>query len=262
MSEFRTIEIADKAYVRDNLHFMAVKSENLRGRGDICFFIPETNETDLPMAILLHGVYGSSWSWAFSGGAHVVAQDMIDKGEIPPVVLAMPSDGLTGDGSAYIKHDTKNYENWIVDDVPAAARKMTDKFSENSKMYIAGLSMGGFGALRLGSKYPDRFNGISGHSSVTEFNLLQQFVEEELQDSFAFDDVLYSPLYWMKKHRDQLPPLRFDCGVDDELIEGNRTLHRQLEEEGIRHIYEEYSGAHTWDYWHEHLRDSLKFLLS
>ena len=259
MSVFKTVEIADKAYVRDNLHFMTVKSKNLKGRGDISFYIPETEKTDLPLAILLHGVYGSSWSWAFSGGAHLVAVDLIAKGEIPPMILAMPSDGLPGDGSGYVIHPNRNFEAWIVDDVPAAAREMTNLLTSESKLFIGGLSMGGFGALRLGAKFPEKFSAISGHSSATEFGLLQQFMEEDLWDKFDVDNPDYSPIHWFITNRDKLPPFRFDCGVDDILIEGNRTLHSQLEEEGIKHIYEEFSGEHTWDYWHDHLKDSLCF---
>ena len=261
MSVFKTVEIADKSYVRDNLHFMTVKSKNLKGRGDIAFFFPESDEDNLPMVILLHGVYGSSWSWAFSGGAHLVAADMIAKGEIPPVILAMPSDGLPGDGSGYVIHPDRNFENWIVEDVPAAAKEMTGLFTSESKLYIGGLSMGGFGALRLGAKFPEKFSGISGHSSATEFSLLQQFMEEDLWEKFDVENEDYSPIHWLKKNRDKLPPLRFDCGVDDILIEGNRSLHSQLQEEEIDHIYEEYPGEHTWEYWNEHLRDTLRFFL-
>ena len=119
--------------------------------------------------------------------------------------------------------------------------------------------MGGYGALRLGAKYPELFKGISAHSSVCEFRHLQPFVEEKLADCFDIDNEDFSPIYWLRKHADKLPKLRFDCGVDDELIEHNRTLHKQLTEAGIEHSYNEFSGAHTWDYWHEHLYDTLRF---
>lgn len=262
MSHFKTVEIAETQFVRDKLYFMTVKSKNLKGRGDICFYIPDTDKEDLPIVILLHGVYGSSWSWAYSGGAHITAEEMATSGEIPEVILAMPSDGLHGDGTGYVTHDEHDFENWIVDDVPAAASVLTDKFTEVSKMYICGLSMGGFGALRLGAKHCDKFSGISAHSSATEFSLLDQFMEGEVWSKLDSDNKDYSPLYWLKKNRDRLPPFRFDCGVDDFLLEGNRELTKVLNEEGINHIYEEFSGEHTWDYWQLHLKDSLKFLLT
>ena len=63
----------------------------------------------------------------------------------------------------------------------------------------------------------------------------------------------------LKRNAQKLPPLRFDCGTEDQLLEYNRALHRDLLAAQIPHVYEEFSGAHTWDYWHEHLADSLRF---
>ena len=262
MSKFKTVEIAETHFIRDNLYFMTVKSKHLKGRGDISFYIPETDKDDLPLLILLHGVYGSSWSWAYSGGAHIIAEEMIASGEIPEVILAMPSDGLHGDGTGYVNHGDRDFEKWIVKDVVAAAKVLTQQFSKKSKVYIGGLSMGGFGALRIGAKYSKIFSGISAHSSATEFSLLDQFMEGDVWSKLDPGKDDYSPIYWLKKNKDTLPPIRFDCGLDDFLIDGNRTLHQQLEETGIKHIYEEFPGEHTWDYWQLHLRDTLKFLFA
>jgi putative tributyrin esterase len=53
------------------------------------------------------------------------------------------------------------------------------------------------------------------------------------------------------------PVLSFDCGVDDELIEENRTFHAQLEEMGLAHHYAEHPGGHDWDYWDLHVQEAL-----
>jgi S-formylglutathione hydrolase FrmB len=63
----------------------------------------------------------------------------------------------------------------------------------------------------------------------------------------------------LKHNRDRLPPLRFDCGTEDQLIEHNRELSRGLEEAGIAHTYEEFPGAHSWPYWETHLAYMLRF---
>jgi hypothetical protein len=118
MASFRTIEISDPRFEAANLRFITVKSVPLKRRGDICVFVPPAvADGDLPIVILLHGVYGSAWSWAHSGGVHLSAQEMIDTREIPPMIIAMPSDGLWGDGSAYLPHTGFDFEQWIVDDV-------------------------------------------------------------------------------------------------------------------------------------------------
>ena len=262
MSKFRTTEVSDPLYEHENLRFLTVKSPALGGRGDIAIFLPDGWEsmTDLPLLTLLHGVYGSHWAWAFKGGAHRTAQEMIQSEEIQPLAIAMPSDGLWCEGSGYLPHQTADYEAWITQDVPAAVMENFPAVTLNSKQCISGLSMGGYGALRLGSKYAEQYSAISAHSSLTDFPQLAKFVDEELAAYPLKDSAGLSALYWLKQHSDKLPPLRFDCGVNDLLIEENRTLHRQLEEAGIEHQYEEFPGEHGWDYWILHLRDTLRFV--
>jgi len=63
----------------------------------------------------------------------------------------------------------------------------------------------------------------------------------------------------MRKNLKNIPPLRFDCGKGDALIEGNRLLHTQLLELGVPHEYEEFDGAHEWPYWQKHLESTLRF---
>ena len=260
MTKFRTIELSDPAYEHNHLRFMTVKSPSLRGRGDITLFIPPHTEKEmLPLVILLHGVYGSHWAWALRGGVHLTALQMIETGEIKPMVIAMPSDGLWGDGSGYLPHSQSDYEQWIVTDVVEAIIEKIPQITAESPVFIGGLSMGGFGALRLGAKYHDRFMAISGHSSITELSQFKLFVEEDLGLYAQTDKKNESVWKILHHYRQQLPPFRFDCGTEDLLIEYNRTLHRQLLEAGIPHIYEEFPGKHEWIYWQAHVKDSLLF---
>ncbi|MEM8888757.1 MAG: esterase family protein, partial [Bacteroidota bacterium] len=82
MSSFRTIELSDAPFEWEGLRFMTVKSPSLKGRGDICLYVPHlTKEAqNLPIYILLHGVYGSAWIWALKGGALQTAQKLMDAG--------------------------------------------------------------------------------------------------------------------------------------------------------------------------------------
>ena len=260
MSFFRTIEISDPSFESNNLRFITLKSKNLKGRGDICVFVPkEISDTNLPITILLHGVYGSAWSWSLSGGAHKTAQNLIDKNNLKPMILAMPSDGLWGDGSAYLKHSGLNFEKWIVEDVIIAVKELIPQVKNSTKTFLAGLSMGGFGAMRIGAKYGNIFNAISGHSSIVELDQMKLFVEEELSESMQLKSIDESVLKTMLKNKKQLPPLRFDCGKGDLLIEYNRSFSNALEKHKIPHTYEEFEGKHEWEYWKKHLNDTLLF---
>ncbi|GGF36255.1 esterase [Echinicola rosea] len=256
-SQFRTTENSD-AYSMDGLRFLTVKSKNLEGRADICLYVPEGKYTDLPMVTLLHGVYGSAWVWALKAGAHLVLEELIQQNQIAPMGLVMPSDGLWGDGSAYLTHHGKSFDKWIAEEVPLAAIENFECFSPYSPRFIAGLSMGGFGAMNIGARYGERYSGISGHSSITDIDQMALFAEESWTDrnSLAGEGNVFK---LMQQYMDTLPPLRFDCGVDDELLSANRLLHRQLEKLGVKHDYQEFSGGHEWSYWNNHLRDTLLF---
>lgn len=260
MSNFRTIELSDETFENAGLRFLTIKSQNLKGRGDICLFIPEVEEelTDLPIYILLHGVYGSSWAWAMKGGAHITAKRLMDEGEIGPAIIAMPSDGLWGDGSAYMKHKEKDFAQWIVSDVPEAIIETIVGATKSSPLCIGGLSMGGYGAMMLGAQYPHKFKAISAHSAITKLEQMTNFVEEPLEE-YAIQTTNITVIDILQQNKKNLPAIRFDCGIQDNLLEANRTLHREMSAMNINHIYEEFEGGHEWPYWQKHLEQTLKF---
>jgi putative tributyrin esterase len=260
MSQFRTIKPADGRFEMEGLLFVTVKSHSLKGRADITFFVPEEARqlTDLPLVILLHGVYNSHWAWALKGGAHRTVQRLVRAGEIPPMALAMPSDGLWGDGSGYVPHPQQNFEKWIAEEVPAAARESIPCVSKRSPLFLNGLSMGGFGALRIGAKYPELFLTFGGHSSITDLEQMSKFVEEDFTVAGVTAENR-SVLEAVLKHVDRLRPFRFDCGSSDILIDENRELHQKLLLNGIAHEFEEFPGGHDWPYWELHLQDALRF---
>lgn len=259
MSHFRTIEISDPFYEVNGLRFITVKSKHLKGRGDICLFVPEDGAyADLPLLILLHGVYGSSWAWALKGGAHVTAQKMIRNTEIAPLAIAMPSDGLWGDGSAYLEHNGRNYEKWIVEDVVQAVRE-TAPCGAGSPVFIGGLSMGGFGAIAIGAKHPNVFRGISAHSSITRLKEFSAFVEEPLHNYGAENQNL-DLARLLVDNRQQLPLLRFDCGENDDLFESNVALHHELLQQNIAHDFKALEGTHDWEYWKVNIQHTLRFV--
>lgn len=257
---FRTIERSDPAISADGLDFLTVKSRALRRRADVTLWVPPeaSSARDLPIVMLLHGVYGSHWAWALKGGAHLTAARLIREGALPPVVLLMPSDGLWGDGSGYVAHDSIDPERWILDEVPALAIHAVDTCTAYSPLLVAGLSMGGFGVLTLAGKHPDRFAAVAAHSSITEAAQLDDLIEENRASwstAGADTDVLYA----LGEAAAPLPPIRFDCGLDDPLLHANRALHVALVRHGIAHDYAEGPGGHDWDYWSREIEATLRF---
>src|SRR3954468_5469655 len=83
------VELSDPAYGVEGLRCATAYSRALGRRADVTFWAPD-DDVALPLVILLHGVYGSHWAWAWKAGAPLAR---------PRAVLAMPSDGLFGLGS-------------------------------------------------------------------------------------------------------------------------------------------------------------------
>lgn len=254
------IGISNPEYETENLRYLSIQSSHLKGRGDVSVFVPPNskNSTHLPLAILLHGVYGSHWAWTRHMNVHNLALKLIEKGAIPPMVLLMPSDGLWGEGSGYLQHSGRDFEQWIVEDVLDAAISSIPQISTDSLKFISGLSMGGYGALRIGARYPNIFRAFSGHSSITDLDQMSLFVEEDLK-TYNPENQNESVFKYLELNKEQLPPFRFDCGTEDLLIAYNQKLHQQLNASDIPHTYEEFEGGHTAEYWHEHIVTSLQF---
>jgi enterochelin esterase-like enzyme len=254
MQSFFTVERATVA----GLDLFTVKSKALKHRVDVSVFKPEGEHDNLPVVILLHGVYGSHWAWSLKASVHGVLQRLIDEKKVPPMMLIMPSDGLFQDGSGYLTHQTADYEKWIVEDVPLLIRESYREVTNDSPFFIAGLSMGGYGALRLGAKYPKVFKAFSGLSSIMNFDELGQFVEDfsALKNSVKARENVSGTLL---ENKDSLNPFRFDCGVDDTLFGSNRALHEFLKAYGISHEFHQYEGGHNWEYWQRHIAETLIF---
>lgn len=258
--EFRTVERADPDISAEGLDFVTVKSAALRRRADVTLFVTPAARgvRDLPIVTLLHGVYGSHWAWALKGRAHLTAARLIADGRLPPVALLMPSDGLSGDGSGYVPQAGLDAERWIMEEVPALARQLIDGCSGRSPLLVAGLSMGGFGALRLAGKHRERITAAAALSAVTHVSQLESLMEESTaewsslpSDRNALAALLGAP--------GPLPPLRIDCGLEDGLLEANRALHAALQQAGVSHLYAESPGGHDWPYWTRTLEHTLTF---
>jgi len=243
------VELSDPAYEADGLRHATANSRALGRRADVTFWAPEGADRPLPLVVLLHGVYGSHWAWAQKAGAHRIGARC---------ALAMPSDGLFGLGSGYVRHTGGDFASWVLDEVPWLAAQAVPGVDPDAPIALAGLSMGGFGALLLAARHPDRVRAAYGMSSITDFAQMRFFVGDI--SGYDVDDADRSVLDACIAAGSSLPRIGFDCGTTDPLIEPNRALHAELDAAGITHQYQEFDGGHEWPYWSTHLRDALAFL--
>lgn len=262
MVEFRTFEVSEAKYAPPNTKFVTVQSPALGRRGDIVIYNYKAVTPNTPIVILLHGVYGSAWSWMYAGGVHQTYENLRAKRAISEFVLVMPSDGLVNDGSGYLNHADANYADWIVNDTIAAARRAVPNLSDISPVFLAGLSMGGYGALRLGLLNQETICAVSAHSAITNKDDFKTFTEfspympsTEHKGNLDLIDIF-------NRQGDDCIPIRFDCGRDDPLFRSNRALASQVEPLGLPVHFESFEGGHDWLYWHENIAHSLRFFSS
>jgi S-formylglutathione hydrolase FrmB len=255
-SRFRRVIHSYPKFESEGLHLITVKSPALKGRGDITIFKPGQLPENISVVILLHGVGSSHWAWTHCAGVHRTAKKMIADKLIEPMLLVMPSDGMWGDGSGYINHE-KNYEDWIIKDVVDVIKETYSCVTAKSKFFVSGFSMGGYGALLLGAKYPSFFSGMSGLASITKFDQMKRFIEEELIDFKAEKSQIPDLINVLVKNKNQLPTFRLDCPTECGLLPYNQLLHEELLKAKIPHGFEIHQGIHEWDFCEREIHRSL-----
>jgi S-formylglutathione hydrolase FrmB len=130
---------------------------------------------------------------------------------------------------------------------------------------VGGLSMGGYGALALALRHPRIFGSAVSHSGAVDVvGLLAEckpgdVLGDDMRRVFGERIPAEADPFKLALRAKPLPQLHIDCGSEDFLLPGNRKLHAHLERRGIPHVYREYPGGHSWEYWQARLPESFDF---
>lgn len=213
---------------------------------------------------LLHGLNGNQNSWIENTAIERYARTY-------KIAVVMPC----ADRSWYT--DTAygaKYFTFIAEELPEVCRSFFKGMSEKREdNIVAGLSMGGYGALKIALTYPERFGyvaSLSGSLDITRKGRTCNL--EEWRGIFGFD--LKSPLelentphdlFYLtrenKKNARPFPKTYLWCGTEDALITVNRSFRDLLTDLAIPHLYEESEGTHNWKYWDAKIMGALDYLL-
>lgn len=219
--------------------------------------LPELGAGPFPVLYLLHGLSDNHTIWLRRTSIERYVASL-------PLVVVMP-DGGRGfyadavEGFAYGKAIGEELVERIDRTFPTQASR--------EGRVIAGLSMGGYGALRLALTYPERFRAAHSLSGAVGFG--HKDADETDPRTAEFRRIVgahykggANDLYALAKKRKtegKLPQLRIDCGTEDFLLEDNRDFTAFLKKAAVPHEYEEFPGAHNWEYWDTHIQDALRF---
>jgi S-formylglutathione hydrolase FrmB len=214
--------------------------------------MPDRGKPPFATLYLLHGLSDDYTTWLRRSRIEYYVRDL-------PLAVVMP-DGFRG---AYTDNAAgPAYARYMIEDVVGGAERHFRLRADRSARAVGGLSMGGYGALRLGLRFPDVFSSVHSHSGALLWGARASDSAEFTRvfgESPAGTDHDLLALAERCKANAALPEILIDCGVDDFLFNDNETFVAALKDRGVPHTYRTFPGAHDWDYWDEHVRDAVAF---
>ena len=169
-------------------------------------------------------------------------------------------------------HYGLSYFTYIADELPKICRALFHLSPDRADNCIAGLSMGGYGALKIGMSRPDQFFACAGFSSVADIRACLQRPEYKTvyrsQITGVFgpdctppdrDDLFAISSALAQKDPSVFPRIYMTCGRQDDLYDYNLRLKTHLESLPLPYRYEEWDGGHDWAFWDTSLQKAMRF---
>ena len=252
---------------------MEFQSKALRRNVSFQVILPtEKCQPPYPTLYLLHGLTDNSSGWLHNTRIRALAEEA-------GLAVIMPS----GENSFYLDIPVANgclgdFGEYIGEELVRITREVFPLSRKREETYIAGLSMGGYGACRNGLKYCDTFGKVAVLSGAVHFfEYDREWVKtkgntigelENIGDLDAMEETDRNPRYLMKciQGRNQqdgvnhFPEFYVTCGTEDALLDANKSIAEALKEAGASVFYEDGPGYHNWDFWSAYIRNVLEWL--
>jgi diacylglycerol O-acyltransferase / trehalose O-mycolyltransferase len=239
-----------------------------------------------PVLYLLHGCCGDYTSWTG-------ATDVENFTELRNVLVVMPEAGVTGWYSNWWNYGEGGAPAWETFHLREVRTIVERHYGASDRRVVAGLSMGGFGALSYAARNPGLFQAAASYSGVVDnrhtpgaAGTILGFVRRYNLDPIALwgDSGAQADIWAAHNPVDLAPRLRhipiyLSCGngengpldppdvsggIEVLLEDENLLLAERLDEVGARHVVTHFygPGTHAWAYWERELRLSLPLLLN
>lgn len=266
---------ARPAYATGRAECLSLHSRILGRSVAYCVLLPPSYASETtrryPVLYFLHGLGQNEQMFIGSGGFDLV-EDLWEQGKLGEYLIVTPD----GDRSFYInsRDSRQRYEDFFLQEfLPFIERRYRTRAGRDYRG-IAGVSMGGYGSLRLAFAHPELFGSVSAHSAALVENPPKLRAEGSAQTLLGqiLGGVFGSPpdrAFWDRNSPFTLArsahlaglKIYFDCGTEDSygFYTGAEALHNLLAAHNIPHEFHLYSGAHDWRYFAEHLPASLEF---
>lgn len=218
--------------------------------------------TRYPVIYLLHGLTGHFNNWT--------DKTSLDAYAFNHRFFIVTPEGNSGWYTDSVSTPNEKYESYIMQElIPEIDAKFRTLADRDHRM-IAGLSMGGYGSIKFGLKYPDKFSlvgSFSGALGAAAFNEKNAgAIGKGIDAIFGPDDSetrkagnifgLVKALTLDKVS--VLPYIYQSCGTEDFLFQNNRDFDSLLLEKKVPHEYREHPGIHDWVFWDDQVREFLQ----
>ncbi len=254
---------------------LSVRSQILGRSVAYCVLLPPSYNLEktrrYPVLYLLHGLGDNEQMLLRSGGMSLV-EDLWDQHRIAEFLIVTPAGGST----FYINSQdaATRYEDFFLQEFMPAIEHRYRTAAGRTERGIAGISMGGYGALHMAFRHPQIFGSVSAHSAalIDKAPVLQTGPSGGTGRLQLFGDVFGSPIdrgFWDRNNPIALArtadlaglKIYFDCGSQDGygFYVGATQLHNVLAARHLPHEFHLYPGGHTWEYFSTHLPASLEF---
>jgi S-formylglutathione hydrolase FrmB len=263
------ILISCSAWAQSNPTLITVPfdSQLLHQRAPFNVILPAGYENSVrryPVLYLLHGIGDHYDGW-------VKNTNLVEYARPYPLIIVMPE----GDKAWYVNGTGPNsaWEDYVMKEVMPYVDSHYRTLQHGRMEAMAGLSMGGYGALLLGLKHRDLFSvaaSMSGALDVTDWtpeNMgpdMPGWIRESIVAAFGpagspqrkendLKQLINAPV-------EELPFIYLDCGTEDHLLAQSRNFSKLLQEKKIPHEYRERPGIHDWAEWDHQIQEVLKLL--
>lgn len=213
-----------------------------------------------PVLWLLHGLSDNHRSWCRSSN---IERHVKDKGlavVMPDVYRSFYTNMRSG----------QRYWDFIAEEVPAVMHRTFRLSERREDNFVAGLSMGGYGAFKLALRFPQRYAAACSLSGAVD--ILSETTEEGSAMELEMRNIFGSPEEMKREGNDLIslveeveypetfPRFYQACGTEDFLYRGNQNFLAAAETAGLDITYEEGPGAHEWSFWDEYIQKFLRFI--
>jgi putative tributyrin esterase len=225
--------------------------------------------TRFPVIYLLHGLTGHYDNW---GSKTKIAEFLSPY----PFIVVMPEggDGWYTDSAT---QPNDRYESYVTQELIPEIDKNFRTIADRQHRIVAGLSMGGYGSIKYGLKYPEMFGLVGSFSGalgaagwtetiLTAAGIKSGAIPKSILSVYGADnsqtrrenDIFRIVKEILPEKVKTLPFIYLDCGTEDFLIQNNRDFLVLLNEKKIPHEFRELPGGHTWQYWEAQIQDFLR----